>query len=255
MVSLSVLFGSPVAGAQAAAALAASGLPAAFDPVEQEGMSGELSWLEVDGVRVGVLVAGAPFPVAELRDAVAHSRWQHAEEAVRKHVAHARLFAPDAAGLPALTALSRAAAPLLTVEGATALVGDAGRALNDAALAQKKLADLARVPPVDLWVSVRHFHLADATGWFLDTLGMAQLDLPDLEAYAGSFRTDSVAGWLRNLTLYLVQQGAPIQSGDTLDGPDETPWVAREDGATVEPPRRVVRFAPLPQSPAPEAGE
>jgi hypothetical protein len=105
------------------------------------------------------------------------------------------------------------------------------------------------VPPLDLWVSLRRFDLADATGAFLDTLGMGQLGLPDLETYAGD-AVETVSAWLRNVALYLVQQATParpvaLAAGDTLDGPDEEPWVTVEDTATVEPARRVLRFTPV----------
>src|SRR5207237_327873 len=77
---------------------------------------------------------------------------------------------------------------LLALPGALALFDEASHALNSAGDAARRLDQLhrrAEVPPLDLWISLRRFQLEDAPGYFMDTLGMAQLDLPDLEAYAG----------------------------------------------------------------------
>ena len=70
------------------------------------------------------------------------------------------------------------------------------------------------MPPLELWVSLRSFELADTQGVFLDTLGMAQLELPDLEAYAGDGPAAAqVTGWLRNVALHLVQQEPAAAQG------------------------------------------
>src|SRR5438445_381629 len=80
----------------------------------------------------------------------------------------------------------------------------------------------------------------------LDIEGLAQLDLPDLEAYAaGGAGAKHVAEWLRMVALHLAQAEAPLVDGDTLDGPDEEPWMTQADAATVEPGRQVLRFVPL----------
>lgn len=259
MVSLSVLFDRGVGDDEAAVALQKAGLAeaVAWEPVEQERMAGRLCWVTVGTRDVGVLLVAAPVGRDRLRDAVAHSRWQLAEDAMRRHAAHARIFLPSDEGwahgpvgsgepLDRISAVSRVAGALLDVPGALALFADETGALNEAALAAKRIAERS-VPPIDLWIGVRYFAMADAAGYFMDTVGMALLGLPDLEAYAGpGLRTALVADWLRNLSLYLAQQGAPILSGNTLDGPDEQPWIAKQDDSTVEPTRKVVRFRALP---------
>ncbi len=161
-------------------------------------------------------------------------------EAVARHRAHVRLLGGEGAEREQLLRLRESALPWL--ERPEAIAVFTGRAVT---LAAEAVVRLRRpVPAVELWVAVRRFHLADAAGCFLDTLGMAEFGLPDLECYAGEAAEDTAA-WLRNLSLYLVQEGAPIRSGDTLDGPDEQAWCAEEDRATVDPARRVIRFAPM----------
>lgn len=251
MLSLSIVYDRALLAATVVEAVRSAGLgELVFEQVDQDGLTGWLAWTNVDGRGVGVLLLERPLDGPEVADAVAHSRWAEAQAVLVSQRAHAKVFAEDD-GTPALERLyasSRVAAALLGLPGALGLLADAGRALNSREFALKRMDELkGRTPPLDLWVGVRYFQMADAAGYFMDTLGMEQLGLPDLEAYAAAhLRHDAVAGWLRNLSLYLVQQGAPIHSGDTLDGPDEQPWVAKEDEATVEPIRKVVRMRRAP---------
>ncbi len=203
--------------------------------------------LLVDGVAVEVAADGAPLDCAGLYDAVANARWEGAADAALRHRASIAIRAAGSErDLGRLLAASRVAAALLALPGALALLDEVGAVFTEAGRAAARLAEAGRVPPLDLWVAVRRFAVADAEGLFIDTLGMAQLGLPDLESYAAEGPdADAVAAWLRKLALYLAQQGAPIRSGDTLDGPDERPVVAREDEATVEPRRPVIRFTPV----------
>ena len=86
-----------------------------------------------------------------------------------------------------------------------------------------------------------------ADGWMLmDSVGLAQLDLPDLEAVFAetAFRPNEVAGFLRNISLYVAGQGDVFQEGHTTDGPGNTRWRAmRFDNGLTDPPRRTVRFS------------
>jgi hypothetical protein len=251
MLSLSVVYDQGLEGAAVVEAVRGAGLgELSFELVDQGGLTGRLAWTTVDGRGVGVLLVDRPLDGPEVADAVAHSRWAEAQGVLTRQRAHAKVFAEDdgASPLERLYASTRVASALLGLPGALGLLTDEGRALNSRDFALKRMDELkGRTPPLDLWVGVRYFPMADSAGYFMDTIGMAQLGLPDLEAYAGAhLRTDAVAGWLRNLSLYLLQHGAEIHSGETLDGPDEQPWVAKEDEATVEPPRNVVRMRKVP---------
>ena len=234
------------------------------------GTTWTLTGAETGEVRAGDLLAGvelssAPASGAALLEAVSLSAWGGARLAMERHRAHARVTLlaigdaqePGESGSAAgghdepvlrMTALSQIAAALLELPWALALFDEDGHVVSDAAEARRRLAMARGAPPVELWVGLRSFELADARGWFLDTVGMAQLGLPDLEAYAGDGAASAqVSAWLRNVSLYLVQEeaGPRLRHGDTLDGPDEQPWETTEDVSTVEPRRPVLRFAPL----------
>jgi hypothetical protein len=102
------------------------------------------------------------------------------------------------------------------------------------------------LPPLDLWSNVRLFK-SDEEWMMMDTVGMAQLDLPDLEACypKGMFEEGEVDYFFRNCSLYLLQNGEVIKDTHTMDGPGEIPWRARvvKDGI-ASPPRRVLRWFP-----------
>jgi hypothetical protein len=87
-----------------------------------------------------------------------------------------------------------------------------------------------------------------ADGWMLmDTVGMWQLDRPDLEAVfpEGRFSPDEVAACLRNVSLYLAAKGDVIEEGHTIDGPGPMRWQARRfENGLADPPRDTIRLFP-----------
>lgn len=254
MAALIVLFETSPAPEAVLAALRRGGITASAEPTgraagERPASRATLS-LAGHGTRASLDLVGDALGDPRLGEAARNSAWADAGEAVARHRGHARLVDsdPERPSLDTMQALSQMAAGLLELPGALALYGELGGAITEAAAARARLRGLPTPPPLDLWVGVRSFDLADAQGRFLDTLGMAQLGLPDLEAYAGDGTAAmEVAAWLRNLGLYLVQEDARarLRHGDTLDGPDEQPWQTLEDVATVEPARPVLRFVPL----------
>lgn len=102
------------------------------------------------------------------------------------------------------------------------------------------------LPPLDLWANIRMFKLKD--NWMMmDTVGMQQLDLADVEA---CFRTDhfkpnDIGLFLRNTSLYLSGTGPVIKDGETIDGPGGLLFRAKpfKEGM-VTPPRATLRFRP-----------
>ncbi|WP_372721503.1 DUF4261 domain-containing protein [Novipirellula sp.] len=100
------------------------------------------------------------------------------------------------------------------------------------------------LPPVELWANMR-FHEFDPQWSVMDTVGHIQLDIPDME---GCFRpqdydAEEVENFLRDVGIYLLQNGDVIKDGETSEGPGEILWVARvRESALNGPRRRVLRW-------------
>ncbi len=103
--------------------------------------------------------------------------------------------------------------------------------------------------PLDLWTNVRLGKLDDDGSWLvMDSIGMQQLGLPDIEiAFArDAFTFDQVSEMVRDLVAYLAEEGDVVEDGHTVDGPDDSAWLAlRFDGSRALPPRPVVRLVPV----------
>ncbi|MCI0680964.1 MAG: DUF4261 domain-containing protein, partial [Gemmataceae bacterium] len=102
--------------------------------------------------------------------------------------------------------------------------------------------------PLELWANIRFLHVNEAI-WFMDTVGNAQLDLQDVEAFypKDKYKAEDIDHYLRNVTLYLMSLDRTLQSGEEIDGPGEgdLSWTMDilEQGA-IEPPRHIVRLYP-----------
>jgi len=89
----------------------------------------------------------------------------------------------------------------------------------------------------------------------MDTVGNSQLDIPDVEAcfHSQSYDFNQVDNFLRNVALYLLNNGEVIQDEDTMDGPGNVPWQAYAfENGVCDPPRRVLRWLPLDDRPVPD---
>jgi hypothetical protein len=109
------------------------------------------------------------------------------------------------------------------------------------------------LPPFDAWMNIRLFNV-NAEWSFMDTVGGGQLDIPDAEAsfHAQSFDFGEVDNFLRNVSLYLLNNGEIIEDGDTMDGPGEIRWHSRQyENGVCDPPRRVLRWLPVDGRPVP----
>ncbi|MEZ4466519.1 MAG: DUF4261 domain-containing protein [bacterium] len=75
-------------------------------------------------------------------------------------------------------------------------------------------------PPLDIWTNLRLSRIEEGIVR-MDSVGMQQLGLPDVEAVfpEGAYAYDAVDGFLRDLMWYLLDQGAVIKTGDAVDGP------------------------------------
>lgn len=202
------------------------------------------------------------FP-GNLERAVAMSfNWDGAGEAVDKHRSFLRIKSTyvlgadkDALVMPEdyepiaeLRHVTRIAEALLRLPQALAYFNPNGEVLRSL---EGLLEDIAwheeqGVLPLPLWSNVRLFNLEP--GWTaMDTVGMEQLDVDDHEACfrPESFDLGDVAGFLRNATEYIREQGPVVQDGDTMDGPNDTRWQAQTEMESLAPrPRTVTRWLP-----------
>lgn len=107
--------------------------------------------------------------------------------------------------------------------------------------------------PFQLWSNVRFFNLTDKLG-FMDTVGNAQLDIPDIEVLfpKAAYDPGTIDYYMRNVTHYLREiHPRAIASGESIDGPDETnlSWTAEViEDPIVTPPRRALRLYPKAES-------
>ena len=155
----------------------------------------------------------------------------------------------DYAAYPELEFLLQVTGSLIRLSEALCYFNPNGEMLlSQTGLAEAiQFAQENNVPPLDVWTNVRVNVLSE--DWSaMDTVGCAQLDIPDSEAF---FRVEvydfgEVASFLRTVTLYLLNNGDVFEDGDTMDGPGEIRWQVYHEGESVnDPPRDVLRWKPM----------
>ncbi|MFO0863212.1 MAG: DUF4261 domain-containing protein [Gemmataceae bacterium] len=188
--------------------------------------------------------------------------WEEGREVAGKHQAFVRMrlsyvFGADDAApalpldykpLDELQFLTDLLVPILNLPEALCYFNPNGEVLRDRNFVEGVL-EFSRergLPPLDLWSNIRFFRLED--NWLMmDTVGNAQLDLPDLEAcfVASTYDLEEIDVFLRATTSYLLEEGDIIESEDTIKGPGRKTWVAhRCEDSYSTPPRRVIRLIP-----------
>jgi len=106
--------------------------------------------------------------------------------------------------------------------------------------------------PFDLWIAWmnrRLLRVPDEADWaVIDTIGLHQLEMNDLEACFQPVRYQplQVANWLLDVASYLYTNGPIIQDGHTLTGPGGINWQAHSYESSLQfPPRSVLCLRPL----------
>ncbi|MEZ4474273.1 MAG: DUF4261 domain-containing protein [bacterium] len=191
--------------------------------------------------------------------------WKIAGAAVRAHTSYVRLRAlwvdeggnpteppADREPLEELAFLTLIAAALLADEEHTiCYFNPNGETLRPKEFVHSGLDDHAQSgePPLDIWTNLRLSRIEEGIVR-MDSVGMQQLGLPDVEAVfpEGAYAYDAVDGFLRDLMWYLLDQGAVIKTGDAVDGPGGD-WQATVVDAEGPPPRPLIRFQPMTASP------
>ncbi|MEK7469252.1 MAG: DUF4261 domain-containing protein [Planctomycetota bacterium] len=160
----------------------------------------------------------------------------------------APVFPEDCKPADELSFILRVVMALLRHPAALCYFNPNGEVLAERKSMERVLAHYgkAKLPPVDLLANRRIFKFEN--GWTMtDTVGMQQLDLPDIEAcfHPDRFDLNDVGQFLANASLYLTEAGPVIKDGETIDGPGEIRFRAKsfKEGLWT-PPRPTLRFRP-----------
>jgi hypothetical protein len=179
----------------------------------------------------------------ELADAVRHTRdWPGAAEAAARARAAVRLVdeLPSEERLGDFVA--RVAAACVALPCVAVWWVPAERLVEPRAL-----ADAARDgDPLRVALNVRLFHVEEGRSdeRVMDTVGLAALELPDVQCHFFALDVAQVAALLEETARYLYAEGDVIGDGDTVPGIDDTQWSCRREVALVDPQRDVVDVTP-----------
>lgn len=210
------------------------------------------------------------FPGCLQRAAEQSWGWEEGEDAVESHHAHIRLLISYVLGadeseeeedsdsedvilipddydpMEELRFLTKVVSTLLELPEAICYFNPGGEVLRDQNGLRQGLnyAWNFELPPLDMWTNVRLFRAEDS--WALmDTVGMGQLDMPDMEAIYDTNRYEpaEVERFLRNASLYLMGSEEEFEDGDAADGPGDISWNAMVcDESLSDPPRETIRW-------------
>lgn len=97
---------------------------------------------------------------------------------------------------------------------------------------------------LDGGLNIRFFNLQNSNEMLFDTLGFAPLGLPDLQCHCKDLIPNDVVSFLRNLAVYLYQQGDVIEDGHTVEGIGGGKWYCQHEDAMVAPGRVVLDICP-----------
>jgi hypothetical protein len=102
------------------------------------------------------------------------------------------------------------------------------------------------VPPINLLANRRMVKFEDSNWMMMDTVGLGQLDLPDVEVcFTEGYDPNEVAVFLVNTAL-AIARGTVYKEGHSLTGPNRKLFeVRRFPEPKLVPPREVLRLRPL----------
>ena len=220
------------------------------------------------------------FPGCLQRAAEQSWGWEEGEAAADQHTSHVRLLISYVLGadededddsedsddvilipedydpMEEMDFLTKAVSAILELPQAICYFNPGGEVLRDQNGLRQGLnyAWNYELPPLDMWTNVRLFRAEDS--WALmDTVGMGQLDMPDMEAVydTNQYEPADVERFLRNASLYLLGTDEEFEEGDAADGPGDISWTAMVcDESLSDPPRETIRWFPDDGSDPPE---
>jgi len=184
----------------------------------------------------------------ELADAVGHTRdWPGAGAAAARARAAVRLVdeLPSEERLGEFVARVAAAAAKLPCVAIWWVPAE--RLVEPRALAAAAGDD----DPLRIALNVRLFHVEEGRSdeRVMDTVGLAALELPDVQCHFFALDVAAVAALLEETARYVFAEGDVIGEGDTVAGTDGQPWSCHREVALVNPARDVIDVTP----PAPHA--
>ncbi len=190
--------------------------------------------------------------------------WKGAQEAANKHKAMVRIrtthfdlgnaeqedaepLAPEVE-LRTITAI---AANIAELEGALAYFNPSGESLRTAEFVKESMewAEDEGCLPLDVWTNIRIGLLELGSTWLLmDTIGMSQLELPDVECCFenGKYNRGEVDTFLHNVADYIVSNGGDmLREGDVIEGPGNINWdIYAFNNPIANPMRKTIRLIP-----------
>lgn len=97
-------------------------------------------------------------------------------------------------------------------------------------------------------LNVRFFNIANSDGEkLMDTRGMTEINLPDLQCHFRDLDPEKVGQVLFNTAVYLFEKGPVIESGQTVAGVESnSKWLCQYEDSLWEPQREVLDLNPGP---------
>ena len=95
-------------------------------------------------------------------------------------------------------------------------------------------------------VNVRFFNIEGSGDMLIDSLGMSELNLPDVQYHFHDLDPDSVVNHAYTVLSYIYENNCPIEPGETIDGlkdgqiSRDVQWVCQFEEALVQPARTVM---------------
>jgi hypothetical protein len=95
-------------------------------------------------------------------------------------------------------------------------------------------------------INVRFFNISNSTGdMLMDTRGLSEVGLHDLQCHFRNLDPTAVAGLLFNTAVYLFENGPVIESGNTVAGVEEgSRWECQFEDSLVGPEREILDLNP-----------
>ncbi len=163
---------------------------------------------------------------------------------------NSQIFPKDYEPLTELVECLRICESIMKIPGAICFYNPNGECLYQYEHVNKIMVEHQQTGriPLELISNIRFYNAPNSNDWsFMDSIGMAQLVLPDIEVcfLKDKYDPGEVATFIRTVCNYIYQHGQTIKNKDTLDGPGSIHWrayISKEN--LVSPPRDTIFITP-----------